>query len=103
MLLEGGTDTVIEELRACVGTGSNKRLDIASLLANRFINYTIFHAENSSLDDKIISRIVELIKADDVFTDDLRYVIVKRFINSTSKQKFQKILIDKTVQELAMR
>jgi hypothetical protein len=43
-----------------------------------------------------------LVKEEEVFTDDLKYHIVKKILNG-NKQKFQKLIFDKDVQAYATK
>jgi hypothetical protein len=39
---------------------------------------------------------------EDVFTDDLKYVLVKKILNG-NKQKFQKLMVNPEVMKMAMK
>jgi hypothetical protein len=93
---------VLSALESMFGTGDDKRADIASVLTTRLINYALYYAESNPITPEIIDRITTLIKAPDIFTDDLKYILVKKILNG-NKQKFQKMLIDTEVQELATK
>ena len=93
---------VIDALEGMFGTGDDYRADIASVLTTRLINYALFYAETNPITPEIINRMTVLIKKDGVFTDDLKYILVKKILNG-NKQKFQKLLIDTEVQELATK
>ena len=106
MLLGKDDKTVRDNLMSAICNGgtaaTDYRADIASILTTRFINYTILYAEKNPITPEIIQRITYLVKDDEVFTDDLKYHIVKKILNG-NKQKFQKMLFDPTVQELATK
>lgn len=102
MLLREGTESVMKELKECMHDGTDYRADIASILTTRLINYAIHYSQGNSITPEIIQRIQALIKTPDVFTDDLKYVIVKKILNG-NKQKFQKLVSDPTVQDLATK
>jgi len=102
ILLGEHTKPIIEKMMDIFGTGNDYRADIASIISTRVINFALYYAEKNPIGDKIIDRLTSLIKEDDLFTDDLKYVIVKKIING-NKQKFQKMLIDTKVQELATK
>jgi len=93
---------VIAALESMFGTGDDMRADIASVLTTRLINYTLHYAESNPITPEIIDRITMLIKAPGIFTDDLKYILVKKILNG-NKQKFQRMLIDTEVQELATK
>jgi hypothetical protein len=102
MLLEGAHETVIEEIRESVYDHSGYRADIASMLTSRLVNYALFHADKNPIDQKTLDRITELIKADGVFNNDLKYIIAKRLFNG-NKAKFQKLTFIPEVAELIMK
>lgn len=106
MLLGKDDKTVRDNLMSAICNGgtaaTDYRADIASILTTRFINYTVLYAEKNPITPEIIQRITYLVKDDEVFTDDLKYHIVKKILNG-NKQKFQKMLFDPTVQELATK
>lgn len=106
MLLGADNDTIANKLLLAICDGgsaaTNYRADIASILTTRLINYTLNYVEKNKVTDAILNRISFLVKHDEVFTDDLKYHIVKKILNG-NKQKFQKLLFDPKVQELATK
>jgi hypothetical protein len=102
ILLGKDTVDVIKKLKDLFGSGNDYRADIASILTTRLINYTLYYAESNTIDDTIINRITDLVKTSDLFTDDLNYHIVKKILNG-NKRKFQKMLFDTKVQEIATK
>ncbi len=92
---------VIGELNKCIGKDKAYRNDIASVLTTRTINYAIHHAENNSVDQKMIDRIIKLC-TDDVLTDDLKYVLTKKLL-AGNKKKFEKIMADAKVMKMTMK
>jgi len=102
-ILEAEQDKpIITSLKEMFGEGDDYRADIASVLTTRLINYALYYAESNPISPEIIKRLTMLIKQPDIFTDDLKYHIVKKILNG-NKQKFQKLLIDTEVQELATK
>ncbi len=93
---------IIGELRNTVGRDDNYRPDIASTLATRIINYSIFYAEKNTINQKIIDRIIKIVTDEEAFTNDLRYHLVKKILNG-NKQKFQKLLANQQVIEMSMK
>lgn len=75
----------------------NYRADIASVLLTRLINYAILYSEVNPIEPKHINRLIYLINEPEIFTDDLKYHLVKKIING-NKTKFQKLLINPEVQ-----
>lgn len=84
------------------GNPNDYRADIASLLTTRIINWTVNYSQNNPITPEILERISMLIKNADIFTDDLKYHIVKKILNG-NKQKFQKLLFDSDIQEIATK
>ena len=78
------------------------RADIASVLGARLINFALYHAENNPITPEIIDRITNIIKAKDLFTDDLNYHIVKKLL-AGNKNKFKLLVKDSEMQELATK
>lgn len=102
MLLRQGHEGVIEQLKDNINENGSYRADIASILTTRLINFAVMYANDNSITPEIIERIQALIKADNLFTDDLRYIIVKKILNG-NKQKFQKLVSDPVIQDLATK
>lgn len=73
------------------------RTDIASLLLTRLINYATIYAESNPIEQKHIDRLIFLVNHEKIFTNDLKYHLVKKIINA-NKTKFAKLIFDKTVQ-----
>jgi hypothetical protein len=101
MLLHDNETYIIGEIRSCVGIGAQYRADIASVLATRLVNYTINYAENNTIDQKITNRLIRF-ATDELFTNDLKYIIIKKIINA-NKSKFQKLMLNADVVKIAMK
>jgi hypothetical protein len=102
ILLEEKDTVVLTAMKDMFGTGNDYRADIASVLTTRLINYALTYAEKNPIGPEIINRLNMLVKEDGIFTDDLKYHIVKKILNG-NKQKYQKMLVDTEVQELATK
>ena len=100
MLEKYTNDAIIDKLNSAVYPDDpNKyRADIANVLALRFINYTVNYSTKNKVTDDMLKRIIHLL-TNDLFTYDIRYHIVKKLI--ASGQKFQKLLINTEVQNMA--
>lgn len=96
MLLKDGEPAMISEMISCIGSGDNYRADIASTLATRLINYTLLYSETNTISDKIIKRLIMFMTNPDIFTDDLKYVLVKRILNG-NRAKFNKLMLNENV------
>ena len=59
-------------------------------------------SSENKIEDAVINRVSYLIKDNDVFTDDLKYHLVKKILNG-NKKKFQKLLFDTKIQDLATK
>ena len=101
ILLHDNQEYIIGELRNCIGRGQAYRADIASVLTTRLINFTLNYAENNSIYQKQIDRLIKL-AVDDTLTDDLKYIMIKKLLNG-NKTKFQKLLTDPEVMKMAMK
>jgi hypothetical protein len=80
-------DHVIKTLKKSIGDHNNYRADIASTIGTRITNYSLWHAETNSVDKELLDRIGALI-TEDVFTNDLKFNIV-RTIHNGNKVKFR--------------
>jgi hypothetical protein len=90
------------KIKELVGQGSNTRLDIASVLSHRLINYTTVLFEKKEFKPEFSLRIGEIIEQNDLLPSDLVYLIARelvganrnRFLNILTKPAVaQKILI----------
>jgi len=102
ILLGDNNKTISDKLMSSIGSGDNYRADIAAIMATRIINYSLFYAEKNSITQKIIDRITFLVTEPDLFTNDLKYHMVKKILNG-NKQKFQKIMVNPEVIKMAVK
>lgn len=84
------------------GKDDEFRGDIASVITTRIINFALHFAETNTISPNIINRLRLLINDDRLFTDDLKYIIVRRLLNG-NKLKFQRMLTDPKVQEMTLK
>lgn len=101
MLLHQNEAYIIGELNSCIGLGPDYRADIASVLATRLINFTTNYAENNTITPAVTERLTKFCTGE-VFTNDLKYIIVKKVINA-NKAKFQKLMLNPEVVKMAMK
>jgi hypothetical protein len=101
MLLHQNESYIIGELNSCIGKDNDYRADIASVLATRLINFTVNYAESNTVSPSIIDRLTKFCTGD-VFTNDLKYIIVKKILNA-NKQKFQKLMLNSDIVKMAMK
>ena len=102
MLSHASWDYIKGQLKSCIGTGDDYRADIANILALRFINFTVHHSKSNAVDQKIIDRITTLVTDADVFTNDLKYAVVKGIING-NKDKFAKLMINPALVHMTIK
>jgi hypothetical protein len=102
------THTNWEHIKGQMGTamgkvdGNDYRADIASVLAHRLINYTIHYSNGNTVDQKIIDRVTNFITDKDLFTNDLKYAVVKGIING-NKAKFTKLMLNSEIVKMAVK
>ena len=101
MLLHQNESHIIGELNGCIGVGNDYRADIASVLVTRLINFTCNYAEGNTITPAVTERLIKFCTGE-VFTNDLKYIIVKKVINS-NKAKFQKLMLNAEVVKMAMK
>jgi|688.fasta_scaffold05035_8 hypothetical protein len=90
------------ELLNSIGKDDSYRADIASVMTTRTINYALNYAEKNTVDQKIIDRIIALTTDEDVFTNDLKYYIIKGIVNG-NKTKFTKLMMNPEVVKMAVK
>ena len=99
MLLQDNESYILGEIKSCIGQGDSYRADIASVLATRLINFTVEYAEKHTITQAIIDRLIAFATVD-LFTNDLKYIIIKNIIKG-NKQKFQKLMLNTEVIKMA--
>lgn len=101
MLLHDNESYIVGEVRGCIGVGLQYRADIASILTTRLINFTVNYAEGNTINQKIIDRLTKFM-TDDLFTNDLKYILVRKIVNE-NKQKFQKLMLNAEVVKMSIK
>jgi len=94
-------ESVMKQLRVSIGNGDTYRADIASLMTTRLINYNLHYAETNPITDKLNQRLIKICTDESVFTNDLKYLIVKKLTNG-NKQKFNKLLLNPDLVDMAI-
>lgn len=102
ILLHDNESYILGEVRNSIGRGNDYRADIASIIATRIINYTLVYAEDHTITPKITDRLIKINTDEDLFTNDLQYVMVKKILNG-NKQKFQKLMANPEIMKMAMK
>jgi hypothetical protein len=95
-------DVTQKKLVDAIGKDNDYRADIAGVIATRIINYTYYHVENVGCDQKLIDRLINICIDEDLFTNDLRYFIIKSIVNY-DKQRFQKLLMHPKLVQIAIK
>jgi hypothetical protein len=93
---------VVGALSSAVGKDDDFRADLSSVITTRIINYCLTHAENNSVPDTMINRLIKLTTDCESFTDDLRYYMVKEIVNG-NKVKFSKLMMNPNVVKMAVK
>ncbi len=93
---------VLNSLKNSTGIGDAYRADIGCTLATRVINYALHVAETNSIEQKTIDRIIKITVDNDIFMNDLKYVIIKKILNG-NKQKFQKLMVNQEILKIAVQ
>jgi hypothetical protein len=93
---------VIGALNSVIGAGDNFRADISSVMATRIINYCLVHAQEKSVPDAMVNRMIRLLTDCDSFSDDLKYFMVKEIVNG-NKTKWQKLMQNSAVIKMAVK
>ena len=101
MLLDGDDDEKLKKLYKVIGKGDDYRADIASVLATRLANYSVFFAENNTVTPTITKRLISYCTGD-VFSNDLKYLMVRTIYNG-NKQKFNKLMMNSEITKMLMK
>jgi len=101
-LLSLDENDLIKETKECVGMNDTYRADIASVLATRLVNHCLVFAQTNHINETISKRLVSLTTRHHVFTDDLKYYIVKELLGG-NKTKFAKMMLDQTVLQMSTK
>jgi hypothetical protein len=92
ILFSENEKNIVDRLKKTIGQDNAYRSDIASILAMRIVNYAIFHAKENTVTKELIERIQNLV-LDDIFTNDLRYNIIKSIYNG-NRVKFRTLAMN---------
>jgi hypothetical protein len=88
------------QLTGVIGKEDNYRADIASVITRRLINYNLINAEKSSINQKVLDRLSDLM-TEDLFTNDLKYTLVREIVNG-NRTKFQKLLMNPEIVKMTI-
>ncbi len=89
ILLNPDTKYVINTLKSIIGKvdSDQYRADLASIIATRVINYSLFYAKDNTIDKDFIARLTDIIN-EPVFSNDICYNVVKSIWNG-NQTKFK--------------
>jgi hypothetical protein len=93
---------IIGQIRSIIGTKEKFRADIAGTLAIRIVNYSIYCAKENSISKDTLQRIERLVTEEDLFSDDLNYMIVRGLLEG-NKVKFSPIMTNTQVIKMAAK
>jgi hypothetical protein len=100
-ILEKDAQYVLNTLTHAIGKDEDYRADIASVLATRLVNYSLNFSTKNSIPQEMVDRLVILSTESNVFTEDLKYRLVKDIING-NKVKFAKLIMNQDVMKMAI-
>jgi hypothetical protein len=86
---------VLSQLKSAIGKDKDYRADIASILATRLINYSLYYAKHNKIEKPIIDRLA-LLMNEELFAVDLKYKIVKEIYNGDTAN-FKSLMMNKTL------
>jgi hypothetical protein len=101
ILFHNSEDYVLNTLKSVIGKGKDYRADIASTIATRVINYSLFVAEDAKIEKDTIDRLGKLI-TEDIFSNDIKYQIVKQIYNG-NPAKFKLMTLNKELIKFVMK
>jgi hypothetical protein len=89
-------------LRSTFGEGDSYRADLASLLATRIVNYTVNYSQKHAVTPEILQRLTDLTLDETLFTNDLKYFMIRNIVNS-NKVKFQKLMLNPEIVKMVVK
>jgi hypothetical protein len=102
MLNKGTHEEIKIELLSHIQELNNYRADIASVLGTRFLNYVVNLSKTGKVEKEQLNRIKFLIKDEDIFTNDMKYHLVKKLI-AGNRNAFKELTFDPKIQEYATK
>jgi hypothetical protein len=101
ILFHKNEDHIVHTLKNAIGSKDKYRADIASTIATRIINYSLFFSEANPVTDDLIARLSKLV-TEEIFTNDLKYQIAKAIYNG-NKTKFAKLIMNKELVKFILK
>ena len=100
-VMEMDFDKMCEKFKSSTGKDDNYRADIASIIARRTVNYMREYVKTHKLNDKIMTRIKDIIKSD-LLTNDLIYMFASDMYD-IDNNKFKPMILDVKVAQIIMK
>jgi hypothetical protein len=101
ILFHNSEEYVLNTLKGVIGKGNAYRADIASTIATRIVNYSLFFSKENKVEKPTIDRISKLI-TEDIFANDLKYQIVKQIYNGNPNE-FKLITLNKELMKFVIK
>jgi hypothetical protein len=95
IMLDDNEDYILGSLKSSIGKDDKYRADIASTISTRIINFSLNYSKDNKIEKKYIDRVIKLITSE-LFTNDLKYNIVKKIYNG-NPSKFQMLTLNPSV------
>jgi hypothetical protein len=93
---------VINTLKGIMGKGDKYRADLASTMATRIINYSVFYSKNNKIEKSYIDRLINIVNEPEMFTNDLKYNMVKSIYNG-NMSSFKTMMLNKDLQKYLLK
>jgi len=93
---------IMNTLKGIVGKGDKYRADLASTMATRIINYSVFYSKNNKIEKSYIDRLVNIVNEPEMFTSDLKYNMVKSIYNG-NMSAFKTMMLNKDLQKYLLK
>ncbi len=95
ILTHESDDYVVSQLKSTIGKDDKYRADLASIISQRIVNYSLFYAKHNKIEKPIIDRLAMLMN-EELFAVDLKYKIVKEIYNGDT-DNFRSLMLNKTL------
>jgi hypothetical protein len=95
ILTHENEEYVLNQLKSVIGKDDKYRADLASIISQRIINYSLFYAKDNKIEKSIIDRLAILMN-EELFAVDLKYKIIKEIYNGDTAN-FKTLMMNKTL------
>jgi len=93
---------IMNTLKGIVGKGDKYRADLASTMATRIANYSVFYSKNNKIEKSYIDRLINIVNEPEMFTSDLKYNMVKSIYNGNTGA-FKTMMLNKDLQKYLLK